>query len=407
MADWSDFITDFVEYAEGIISPGIFTQWGAIALVAGALERRVWVKMGNKITFPNLYTLLVAPPGVGKFVIEEVRALWRETLEPGTKVPALRVAPDSMSKASLMDTLVKAKSMTPLHVHPPVTYHSLLIAAEEFAVLMPQYDLEYIGALNSIYNNKSLHEESRRTGSVRELKVEYPQLNILAGTQPGWLGTVFPEEAWSTGLTSRMIMVYAPDTPFKELFDETASVDKKRSSLLRRLGLMSQLWGQMKWEPEAADMAAKWHRDKGPPTPEHSKLAHYVRRRTTLHMPKLAIVSAIAATGELVVRKEDVSRAIKWLTATEALMPDIFRSMVGKSDAQVIDEMHFFISSIWARDRGRPLHERVLYKFLGERVPSDKIEKIISIAEKMNVISRVGGTTDQYLPRPKHEHGME
>jgi hypothetical protein len=124
-------------------------------------------------------------------------------------------------------------------------------------------------------------------------------------------------------------------------------------------------------------------------------------------MPKLAICSCVAATGELVIREADVSRAIRWLTEAEALMPDIFRSMIGKSDMQVIEELHFFMSTVWAKDRGKPLHISFMTRFLAERVPSDKIAKIIDVAEKMNVIVRVGGTQDQYIPRPRHEHGLE
>lgn len=391
---------------EAALSPDLFRRWAGISLVAGALERRVWVKTGPRLTYPNLYTLLVAPPGVGKYVIEDVRELWTATTEPGTKVPAFKVAPDSMSKASLMDTLVKSKQV---HLPPSgtaETHHSLLIAAEEFSVLLPAYDLEYIGVLNSIYNNKPLHEESRRTGSVRELRVEFPQLNILAGVQPGWLASVFPEEAWSTGLASRLIMIYSPERPRKPLFDDPGEPEELRALVLARLGAMSQLYGPLRWEPEAVKMIHEWDRDDGPPTPQHSKLVHYVRRRT-LHVLKLAIVSAVARSGVLVMRLVDIERAIAWLVEAERLMPDIFRAMVGKSDSQVIEEMHYYVTALWAKAKGQPVHERMIFGFLAQRVPSDKIETILRMAERANIVARVAGTADQYVPKPRHEHGLE
>lgn len=404
-AAWSDFISDFMEFTESALSPVIFRKWSAISLVAGALERRVWLKMGSRRTFGNLYVLLVAHPGVGKYTVEVARDMWTQACQPGTKTPAFKVAPDNMSKASLMDRLAKAKQMFIPPSGPPATYHSLLIAAEEFSVLLPAYDLEYIGALNSIYNNKTVYEESRRTGSVRELAIEYPQLNILAGVQPGWLASVFPEEAWSTGLASRLIMVYSADTPLKDLFSEEEESDALRARLLAKLGQMSALYGQMQWEPAAAKRVGEWHLAGGPPTPTHSKLAHYLRRRTSLHMPKLAMVSAIAGTGRLIVRDEDVIRAIGWLTEAEALMPDIFRSMVGKSDMQMIEEMHYFLSAVYAKEN-KPVHSRLLVNFLAQRVPSDKVEKIIDIAERSNIIARIAGT-DNYIPKARYEHGIE
>lgn len=391
---------------EGAISPDLFRQWSAISLVAGAMQRRVWIKMGPRITFPNLYILLVAHPGVGKYTIEVVRELWTQTSEPGTGVPMFKVAPDSMSKASMMDTIVRAKSIFFPPAGPPITTHSLLVAAEEIGVFLPAYDLEFIGALNSIYNNKPLHEEVRRTGSVKELKIEFPQLNILAGAQPGWLASVFPEEAWSTGLASRLIMIYAADGPIKDLFDDPGEPEALRKQVLSKLGHMSEMYGQMKWQPAAAKRVGDWHMAKGPPAPTHSKLEHYNRRRTSLHMPKLAMVSAVARTGGMVIEETDVARAIFWLTEAEKLMPDIFRSMVGKSDAQVMEECHFYITSEWARKKQTPVDGRTIHFFLAQRVPSDKVQKIMEIMERSGMIERIA-STDTYNPRPKKDFAVE
>lgn len=365
----------------------------------------MWVKTGPRATFANLYVLLVAHPGVGKQVIEDVRDLWRETMEPGTKLAALKVAPDSVTKASLMDALVKAKGIAIPPQGPPVVFHTLNVAAEEFAVLMPSYDLEFIGVLNSIYNNKSWYEETRRTGNVREVKIEQPQLNILGGTQPGWLASVFPEEAWSTGLASRLIMVYAADVPLKDLFQEVPDNEILRTGVLEKLGKITNLWGQMQWEARGAECLSKWHMQGGPPQPQHSKLAHYVRRRSQ-HLIKLSMVSAISARGDLVIMQSDVERGIEWLVEAERLMPDIFRAMVGKSDAQIIEELHFFVTTLWLKSKREAVPERMLVGFLQQRVPSDKIDKILDISDRANIVCRVAGS-NSWIPKPKQDHGME
>jgi len=38
--------------------------------------------------------------------------------------------------------------------YAPDSVISLLVAAEEFSVLVPKYDMEYIGTLNSIWNKQ-------------------------------------------------------------------------------------------------------------------------------------------------------------------------------------------------------------------------------------------------------------
>lgn len=403
---WSDFVSDFMALTESQISPALFKRWSAIALVAGALERRVFAKTGGGAIFPNLYTLLVAPPGVGKFVIETVRELWTETIEPGTKLPAFHVASDSVTNASLMDELVKAKSVLVMPQGPPLTYHSLLVAAEEFQVLLPAFDQQFIASLNSIYNNKKFHRESRRTGTVREVVLENPQLNILGGAQPAYFASTFPEEAWATGFARRVIMVYSTETPTRSLWFESEIEEGAREKMLAKLARLSQLKGSMRWHPAAAQALDIWHQAGGPPIPSHSKLAHYNRSRS-VNSVKLATISAISRTGGFLIEKIDVERGLAWMIEVERLMPDIFREMIGRSDTQVIEEMHIYIMSLWAGNKTKPVDGGVIRRFLLQRVPHEKAETIIMAAEKANYIARVAGTQDLWVPRPKMEREVE
>jgi hypothetical protein len=402
---WTDVISEFLEITEGSLSPAIFRKWAGIAMVAGALERRVWISTPRGgAAFANLYTLLVAPPGAGKFVVERIRELWTNTRGAGNGAPAFHVAPDSVTKASLIDTLAKAKAIS-LQAKPPQTYHSLLVASEEFSLLLPAYDMEFIGVLNSIYNNKSLHEEARRFGPAREVRIENPQLNIFAAAQPGWLASVFPEEAWSTGLTSRMIMIYAPDVPLVDLFDTTYGDTREREAELSlKLGHLAELWGEAIWGAGAAEKFGAWHLAGGQPAPTHSRLAHYVRRRS-LHVLKLMLVSAVSRSGHPRIELADVDRAIGWLREAEDLMPDVFRAMLGKSDSTVVEELHFYATVVWNKNGREPLASKIIYGFLAQRVTSDKIEKIIDIADRSGILMRLAGS-DTFLPKPKHEWGV-
>jgi hypothetical protein len=394
-----------MELTDGVTSPPQFRLWAGIALVAGALERRVWAKATAQRTFANQYIMLVGAPGVGKQVIDLARGLWVEATEPGTTVKAFRVAPHQMTKAALVDSLAKAKQFKMLNGSGGnMTYHSLLVAAEEFQVLLPNYDQEYIATLNQVYNNPDHpYTEVRRTGTVKELSIELPQLNILAGVQPSYFVSTFPEEAWTTGFARRIVMVYAAETPFKELFEESELPEGLRQQLLRQLSRLSQLHGNCQWEPEAAQLLASWHRGGGVPRPVHSKLVHYCNSRTMLVI-KLAIVAALAATGELVIRLQDVKRGLAWLLEAEKLMPDVFREMIGKSDTQVIDELHYMMTVEYSKKReSQPTS--VLYNFLRERVPSEKVARVLEVAERSGVIAKVADNLDLWIPRPGRKPG--
>lgn len=397
-----DLINEFLDLTEGLPSPALFRLWSAIALVGGALERRVWVPAGVKQTFPNLYTLLVAPPGVGKQIIEEVRDIWREALEPGTKSPAFRVAPGSITQASLVDELAKARNTKLAASGPPLDYCSLLVASEELQVLIPQWDPAFLGKIVYIYQNPTVHDEARRTGFVKELKIQFPQLNLLGGTQPGMMAATFPEEAWSTGLTARILMIYSAEEFMGNIFEVNGYNLDSRAELVAKVSELAGLAGPLEMAPDGQELIWQFHHGKGQyPRPSHSKLEHYCRRRGQ-HTIKLALISAIARgrrPGQTV-ELADVQRAIGWLTEAEALMPDIFRAMTGRSDSQVLEELYFYTSNLWRTGNGKPIHEQKLMYFLGQRVPSEKIEKLLSSAERMGIIERMAGEA-AYRPRAK------
>ncbi len=393
----------------GVNSPDQFRLWTGISLVAGACERRVWARAAKAQTFPNLYVLLTAAPGVGKQVINLAKLLWKSVKEPNNGPPAFRVAPTQMTKAALIDSIGKATQFKMVK-GANIKYHSLLIAAEEFQVLLPHYDEEYIGTLNEIFNNPDTpYEEVRRTGTVKEISIENPQLNILAGVQPSYFVSTFPEHAWTTGFARRIIMVYAAEGKFQDLFQPedgeiVGGVDW--TVLLSQLSQISTLYGQCIWDAQAADQLAKWHRSKGPPTPQHSKLIHYNNSRTMFAI-KLSIVSAVSRSQGLTITDYDVTRAISWLTEAESFMPDVFREMAGKSDAAVIDELQFMLLDYKTKYK-KAAKTDIIWDFMRQRIPSDKIEKIMTTAINAGIIYHPGDAADLWEAKAmKNTRGVE
>lgn len=402
---WTDWVSGFMGLTEGITAPEIYRQWCGIAAVAGALERRVWAITSKKQLFPNLYTLLVGPPGVGKTVsIDYVRDLWYAArIPPNTR---FRIAPDSLTKAALVDSLAAAdrKIVTPTGL---VEYHSLLVVSAELGVLVSAHDLEFLSVLNYIYDNQRHYIEKRRTLN-KEINIIFPQLNILAGSQPGFLASLLPEEAWSMGTTARLIMIYASQAPTVDIFakidEEVVYQDDPRfKALALALGHIGTLMGKMAWTPEAQAELQAWETAGRKPVPVHSKLQHYSSRRL-LYVLKLSMISAVSRSGELLITLEDVERARTWLIQAETLMPDIFKEMVGRSDSQVIQELHFYIWRLWVKEK-KPIHEARIYSFLKDRMPSEKIPRLIDVAMRANIITGAGERL--YIPRARHEHGLE
>lgn len=397
-----DWISTFLDYTDGLPSPELFRKWAAIGTVAGALERRVWCSTARSKLYPNLFVLLVSSPGVGKSqAIDPVMGLWGS-------VEGLHVGPKNMSRAGLIDAL-RASSTKRVVDGEFIEYNSMLLAVGELGVLLPAHDLDFLSTLNDIYDNPAYYREMKR-GIGKEIYVPFPHLNIIAGSQPGYLAELLPENAYNMGFTSRLIMVYQAEGPYVSLFDSVEPRTEHYDALVTKLRSIATLSGGFTWTREAQIAMEEWNKAKCPPIPTHSKLTHYVPRRA-LHTVKLSMIAAVSRTGTLNIELCDFTRARDWLLEAEVLMPDIFREMAQKSDKQIIEELHFYIWNRQVKETPpgaspKGLPASALYNFLQHRVPSEKIFRVIDVAEKASIIQRYAGT-ELWIARPKHDHGIE
>lgn len=402
----TDFIDLFQDYFKPAISPSLFKTWAGIACLAGGLERRVWVETPQGKIFPNLYTLLIAPPGSGKFIVEQVRDIWRGVLDPDLKLPTFKVAPKNVTKAALVDKLVQAKQNKIIKGEIFPEYHSLLVAAEDFGTLVPSFDREYINTLNDIWNNPELHDESRRHGPAQELKITQPILNILGGAQPNYLSTLFADEqTWENGMSRRVIMLYSSGTKRVNPFASPSYDQRLKLELSERLSRYSQAHGRVAFSDEAIERIGTWYDEGQPPEPTHAKLRSYNTNRG-LFLMKLSCISSMSrGSFDYRVTLEDVNRAMTWLFAAEATMPDVFRAMAGKSDVQILEELHYALTKKYGLDGKKGVDESWIWAFMKDRTTTDKIEKLLYAAEKAGLFGIDGAR--RYHPKEWNRDGRE
>ena len=359
------------------------------------LERKVWTTGSAGPIYPNLFTVLVGPPASGKTnAIKPIRELWSRTNQ-------LNLAPDNVTKAALIDALSKALRTIINGSTNAYTFSAMAVPCSEFGVFFTHHDLEFLSVLNHIFDAPSSYREERRTAGIVE--IIKPYLVILAGTQPDFLNSFLPDEAWGMGFTSRLIMIYANNAPATDLF---STVTTQSTTLSTELTKIFQLKGEFSWTKNAIDEINAWNNHGCPPAPDHSKLLHYNGRRA-LHTIKLSMISSISRSPELIVTVDDFERAKDWLLEAETLMPDIFRAMGQRSDMQLISDMHFHVYRLWATvaiDKRKPIAGNELWKFLHSRVPSDRIPKLIDAAHRTGYI-RPGMYPDEWIPNPLGNFG--
>lgn len=398
----SNWIEGFLDLTSATQSPPIFRKWAAASIISGALERKVWVKVGGRLLYPNMYVLLVGGPGVGK-----TDAI-REMFDFSSKLPTLHLAPSNISRASLIDSLNKAARtvLRPSEPIPHITFNMLTAAADEFGVFLSQYETSFMSTLNKLYDGTIYTEEKR---SMKEgIKMDKPLLNLLAGTTPAWLGATLPETAWAEGFSSRLMMIYSGERIKIDLFADVVTNEVLREGLEFDLKNIHHLYGQFELEEEVVSLFQDWYMADCPPIPDHPRLEHYIPRRH-IHLFKLAIIMSVQRSSELVIRVEDYQAAMDMFLEAEAFMPDVFRAMrMINQDVSVYDETYRFVHTAWVKE-DKPVSEHRIIHFITQRAPNHSVKNILElmVSSKMLVIANIAGEGGRasYKPAPKATHG--
>lgn len=398
------WIDSYLAQTEGIMSPPLFRKWAAISTLASTLERKVWVRTAGSDLFPNLYVLLVSPPGVGKS-----ESIWRSADLIG-RLSNHHVAPSSVSSASLIDSLDEASR----HIQRPagsvpavVGFNALYVASSELGVLLPGsgYDAEFMSTLTDLYDAKA-YTQKRRTRNLA-IEIKKPLLNILAGTQPAYLRNTFPEGAWDQGFASRMIMVYSGEQPEIDIFGEEQPWADVSKNLLTHLKKIGQLYGQMQFTESAKNILRNWFKEGAPPKPDAPKLVGYNARRV-LHTLKLCQVASANVRTDLIIDEAETLCAIDWLIEAEHYMPEIFKAMTQTSHSRLIEDTWYFLRQAYIKGKKQPVPAPRIINFLSAQTPAHNVARVLEMMEAGGLLQRtmvkVGNKTiDAFVPLVKQE----
>lgn len=376
--DWVGAFEHLTEYSG---TPERLRRWAAISCIAGALERKVWVRTSRGRFFPGLYVILITDPGVGKSVIlNEVRKLWANLEDH-------RISAPNVSRASLIDELNDAHRVL-IHPgsNPPTTeFHSLKALVSELGVFLPEYANDFMNTLTDIYDGFPFSERKRTRGT--EIDIPHPQINLLAGTTPSYLNNLLPEGAWDQGFLSRTLLVYSGEQRLVSLFATVEGNDALGKSVQADLNQIANLYGEIMFTEEARDFIDSWHLGGQEPKPTHPKLQHYQTRRTG-HLLKLSQVACVNESNDKIITVDHIQQAMDWLFDLEAAVPEIFKAMTSGGDSQAMDECWHMLFQFKAR-YGKGAPKALLIEFLSRRVPSHNVERLIDLMEKANLIRAV------------------
>ena len=315
----SNWLATLSEYVEETESPRHFWTWAGIFTISSALQRKVWLPFGMEPLFPNLYVMIIAPPGrcrkgpplsFSKKILKEIQS---------------PVFVDSPTKRALTEELAALSQkchfqMREQGVLVTKPQAPLALISKELSSFLAVDPKNMIEVLTDLYD--SYDEWDYKTSKAGEDKIRCLCIGCLFATTPSWIAANLPEEAIGGGFTSRFVLVTGTDkykyVPIPPPLDP---------GLHRRLAVdlahISRLVGEFKWSSKGEEFYREWYlgiEDKVKETKD-DRLHGYLERIHIMAL-KTAMCLHVASEDSLILEVDDIGRAVD-------LLEDILKTASG------------------------------------------------------------------------------
>ena len=336
--NWLDAFCDYASYCE---APRRMYYWTGLSTIAGALRRRVWIDQAFFCWYPNLYVILVAPPGI---VSKSTTAgIGMNLLR---KVPGIRFGPDVVTWQALVKHFAEAAESFQFGDELRVM-SALSIISSEFGNLIKPSDNEMIDLLVDLWDGRSTFSKITK-GNGSDM-IQNPWINVIACTTPSWIAGNFPEYMIGGGFASRCVFVYAEKKAKYVAYPGLAvppDLEETEAKLISDLEHISQTHlGEYALTREAVEWGSKWyqaHYETYPESLEDQRYAGYIgRKQTQVH--KVAMILAAAQRDEMAITKADLQKAEELVSELEGDMPRVF-TLIGRTNTSLhVDRVIDFI----------------------------------------------------------------
>jgi hypothetical protein len=336
-----DWLTEFVAATQWGEAPAYFYFWVGVGTIAAALRRKVWVPMGTFHWYPNLYILLVAPPGV----IQKSSTADLGLVHLLKNVPGIHFGPSTLTWQALYDAFAEVGEEIDIDKDRTITQHALVINSSEFGITLNPKDTEMVDQLVHIWDGREMFKRTRKDGV---LIIPTPCINMIACTTPAWIAENMPRYLIGGGLTSRMIFVYGEQKaryiayPFKHM---PLDYKERQGRLVRDLERIASLVGEYTLTPEAIKWGTEWYENfhrveskKLDPT----LIGGYIARKQTL-VHKVAMVLSASQGDSMLITLEDLHRAEQCVSELEKNMPMVYSKIGMTRESNATEQIVAFL----------------------------------------------------------------
>jgi hypothetical protein len=311
-------------YAEDTESPRNFWIWTGIYILSSALERRCWMPFGMETIYPNLFLMIIAPPGkcrkgspVG-FAKRILTDLDFNVFVDSASKRALTKQLDEISKTHQCTFQIKDVEGTPI----TISQCPLCLISKELSSFFAVNLKEMVEVLTDLFDSHDTWDY--KTSDKGEDKIFGVCVNALFASTPNWIARNLPEEAIGGGFTSRFVIVYG-NSKYKYVPIPPQPPAHLYKALSEDLGRIKQLSGEFAFSPNAEKLFIGWYKEiqKKAQKCFDERVGVFLERQHVIAI-KAAMGIHVAYSDNLIISEEDMATAIVLCEQIEKAIPDAF-----------------------------------------------------------------------------------
>jgi hypothetical protein len=342
---------------------------------------------------PNLYTILVGRPGIGKgTAIKPAINLMKEA----------KVANTLSGRITIEYVLERLSTGWPVppfgQIHKIGNESACMIYSTELSVFLSASP-NTLPILCDIwdFDEGDFEYGTRHKG---EFRIKNPCVSLLGGSTQEWLISSIPSSAVGGGFTRRVNFVVANDREKLLPWPVVQNHSAVRDSLVTDLQSIARLKGEFHFANDVKPLFEACYAVDSNPTEYDDEATTSYKTSLWAQVVKLAMCMSASRGDDLIITKEDFRKSYDAIMTVAGNVPKVFRG-VGESEMAVVtDKVLRFLEQKGFAQR----HE--ILKALWRDVTHEDLDKIIATLEQGGVIySYQQGRNTMYAVRASHSVG--
>lgn len=384
-----NFLQAYHIYSSGNEAPDAFHAWAAYAVLSTCCGPNLWKDMGTIGNIqPNLYIMFVGPPGIKKSTAKDIaRRLVGKIHTPKHPLP---IAPASSSKEAFIKFMSEEKSpcqMSFAWQDKLRKYTKASIYSDEFVNLVQVGGdpLGWVQILTEIYNPQPTFDAA--TISRGSVNLPYPYITLLGCMTPELTRSLINENALSGGFSRRTIYIFAnrnsKPVPEPIITPEQIEAEKLLIEHGRRI---QSLTGRFEFSDAGKKLYNTWYAQNFEELENATSAAQQnFLQSKSVQVIKVAMLSRLALSDQLVLDEEEVQLAIALVTESQKHIDTIFSGVGRNPHAATMSGIQQFIKLHCERPPHYVTRKKIYAAFLNHAQQKD----IDTLIEQMTAVEQV------------------